>query len=168
MAKLNLRTWATPLTVGAFLLMAATGVLMFFDWHRGLTTVVHQWFSWIFLAGAASHITANLRPFARHLKSGAGRASVATFTVVLIASLFSWGLITGPNLERPIEEALVDAPLYSLAAVAHTDTRELLHRLNTNGIPATDQQTVRQLSLKSHVGVNRLLGIIFLKEGSPD
>ena len=168
MAKPNLRTWATPLTLGAFLLMAATGVLMFFDWHRGLTTVAHQWFSWIFLAGAASHITVNFRPFARHLKSGAGKASVAIFTVVLVASLFSWGLITGPNLERPIEEALVDAPLYSLATVTHTDTRELLHRLNTNGVPATDRQTVRQLSMKNHVGVNRLLAIIFLEDPSPD
>lgn len=39
---ISLRTWATPLTVGAFLLMAATGVLMFFGYDRGLTAVVHE------------------------------------------------------------------------------------------------------------------------------
>ncbi|MNR38623.1 hypothetical protein D3C85_1567410 [compost metagenome] len=27
----TLRTWSTPLTIGSFILMAVTGVLMFFD-----------------------------------------------------------------------------------------------------------------------------------------
>jgi hypothetical protein len=28
-----LRTWSTPLTIGPFFLMSATGVLMFFEWE---------------------------------------------------------------------------------------------------------------------------------------
>jgi hypothetical protein len=42
MPKLALRTWATPLTMGAFLLMSTTGVLMFFKRNPGLITVVHE------------------------------------------------------------------------------------------------------------------------------
>jgi hypothetical protein len=34
---IRLRTCATPLTIGALLLMSATGVLMFFGWDRALT-----------------------------------------------------------------------------------------------------------------------------------
>ena len=30
-----LRSWATPLTIGAFFLIAATGVLMFLEWSGG-------------------------------------------------------------------------------------------------------------------------------------
>jgi hypothetical protein len=77
--------------------MSATGVLMFFEWDRGLTTVVHQWFSWLFLAGAGGHIATNLRPLKNHLKSRWGKASLAAFAVVSAASLFSWGYITGPS-----------------------------------------------------------------------
>jgi hypothetical protein len=159
-----LRTWATPMTIGVFFLMSATGVLMFFEWERGLTTVVHQWFSWLFLAGAGGHIAANVRPFKNHLKSRWGKASVAAFMVVLVASFFSWGLITGPQLARPIERALVDAPLSALAAVTRTAPEALMRRLKAHGIVATSQQSIRDLSGEHGVREDRLLAIVFLPE----
>ena len=159
-----LRTWATPMTIGVFFLMSATGVLMFFEWERGLTTVVHQWFSWLFLAGAGGHIAANVRPFKNHLKSRWGKASVAAFMVVLVASFFSWGLITGPQLARPVERALVDAPLSALAAVTRTAPEALMRRLKAHGIVATSRQSIRDLSGEHGVSEDRLLAIVFLPE----
>ncbi|MDQ0325845.1 hypothetical protein J2R99_001694 [Rhodopseudomonas julia] len=165
MAKsVRLRTWATPLTIGSFLLMAATGVLMFFEFDRGLTVVVHQWFSWFFVIGAGGHIVANQRPFLNHLKSRWGEVSVAVFAAVLVASLFSWGMITGPQLERPIERALVDASLSSLAAVTGTETPSLLDKLATHGIAAEAEQSIHDLATQSGVDENRLLGLIFLPD----
>jgi hypothetical protein len=165
LSKINsLRNWATQLTIGAFFLMSATGVLMFFEWDRGLTTVVHQWFSWLFLAGAGGHIAANLRPFKSHLKSRCGKASVAAFTVVLAASFFSWGLITGPQLVRPIEHALIDAPLSALASVTQTNPDVVMSRLKAHGIDANGQQSIRDLSDKHGMSENCLLGLVFLPE----
>ena len=161
-AMITLRSWATPLTIGSFFLMSATGVLMFFEWDRGLTVVVHQWFSWLFLLGAGDDIAANIRPLKNHLKSWWGRISSAVFTVVVVASFFSWGVITGPQLERPIEQALVDAPLSALASVTRTDPDALVRRLEDQGIVATGQQSVRDLSAKYGIGENRLLAIVFL------
>jgi len=57
---ITVRTWATPLTIVAFLLMAVTGVLMFLDVEFRLVTIAHQWLSWLFLIGAVSHIIANV------------------------------------------------------------------------------------------------------------
>ena len=152
------------MTIGVFFLMSATGVLMFFEWERGLTTVVHQWFSWLFLAGAGGHIAANVRPFKKHLKSRWGKASVAAFLVVLVASFFSWGLITGPQLARPIERALVDAPLSALAVV----TRTAPDAPNAQAEGARDcrdqPQSIRDLSGEHGVSEDRLLAIVFLPE----
>jgi hypothetical protein len=159
---IQVRSWATPLTMGAFLLMSVTGVLMFFGWDRALTAEAHKWFSLFFLIGVGGHITANIRPFPNHLKTRWGKASVAAFTVFLAASLFSWGLITGPQLERPIKRTLVDAPLSSLASVTDTTSDILLLKLKTHGIVATGQQSLRDLSAEYQVDENRLLGIIFL------
>jgi hypothetical protein len=117
---IRLRTWATPLTIGGFILMSATGVLMFFGWDRSLTAEAHKWFSLLFLTGVGGHIAANIRPFLNHLKSRWGKTSVATIAIVLAASFFSWGIITGPQLVRPVKQALVDAPLSALAGVTHT------------------------------------------------
>lgn len=156
------RRWATPLTIGSSLLMAGTGILMFFEWERGLMTVVHQWFSWFFVFGAAAHIVVNIRPLKNHLKSPAGRVSVVAFAAILIVSAFSWGMITGPQLERPIEQALVDAPLAALAGVTRTDPDALISRLGAEGITADRKQTITQLASTSGVDENRLLAIVFM------
>jgi hypothetical protein len=98
----NLRTWATPLTIGSFVLMAVSGVLMFFDVVPGYLVFAHEWFSWFFLLGTAAHIAVNYRAFARHLRGGWGRAHVAVFSVLLVVSTFSFGRITAPQLKWPI------------------------------------------------------------------
>jgi hypothetical protein len=159
-----LRTWATPVTIGAFLLMSATGVLMFFHCDRGLLTDIHQWFSWLFLAGAGAHVAANLRPFKNHLQSRWGRASIAAFIAVLAASLFSWGVMTGPQLLRSVEQALVDAPLATLASLTRTAPDTLVRRLKAHGIVATSQRSVHELSGEHGVSEHRLLAIVFRPE----
>lgn len=164
MPKITLRTWATPLTIGAFVLMAGTGMVMFFEWNRGLRTVVHQWFSWLFLVGAGGHIAANVRPLTNHLKSRWGKACVVSFMVILAASFFSWGRITGPQLKMPIEQALVDAPLWALAGTMRTEPDALVARFKAHGIAATRDESLRELATRQRIGENRLLAIVFLPQ----
>jgi len=160
--KTSPRWWATPLTIGAFLLMAITGILMFFEQDRGLIVVVHQWSSWLLVIGAVGHIVANFRPLKNHLKSGWGTVSVAAFGAILVASWFSWGLVTGPQLKRPIEQALVDAPLSVLARMNHVDPSALVAKLSAHGIDADSEQSIGELSRKYRLDENRLLGMVFL------
>jgi len=144
--------------------MSATGVLMFFELDRGLVVVVHQWFSWFFVIGAAGHIIANIRPFKNHFKSAGTKTVAIIFAAVLAASVFSWGRMTRPQMKRPIELALVDAPLSSLAGVTYVEPDVLIGRFKARGIVATGQQSIRQVSLQSGVSENRLLGIVFSPE----
>ena len=60
-----LRSWATPLTAGAFIVLATTGLLMFFHLDRGLNHFAHEWIGWILLLGVACHITANFSGFSK-------------------------------------------------------------------------------------------------------
>lgn len=62
MNKFALRAWATPLAIATFVLMAGSGVLMFFGANTGITDVIHQWFSWLFLLAVGAHLTLNVRP----------------------------------------------------------------------------------------------------------
>jgi len=155
-----LRNWATPLTISTFILMSVTGILMFFEQESlGLITIVHQWFSWLFVIGVGGHVIANINPFKDHLKSLWGKVSVLTFTLVLLASFYSWGLITGPQLKRPIEQALVEAPLSALALVTYTDPDVLLKKLKDHGINAS---SIHDLVILNEIDENELLGIVFL------
>jgi hypothetical protein len=88
---------------------------MFFGWRRGLTSEVHEWFSWLFLAGALGHIVANSRSFMSHLKSRWGKISIAASVVVLTACVFSLGIRSGhqprgAQLRGAVEQAVVGAP----------------------------------------------------------
>ena len=141
--------------------------MMFFELDRGLVVVIHQWFSLLFLAGAAGHVTANIRPFKNHLRSAWGRASGLLCALIFALSLASWGMITGPQLKRPIEHALVGAPLPSLAGIVRTTPDALVARLEKHGVKADAERSVRELATASGVGGNRLLGIVFLDPAAP-
>jgi hypothetical protein len=142
--------------------MSVTGVLMFFDVEFGLVTIAHQWLSWLFLIGAVSHIVANVRPFQKHLESRWGKTSVAVFAILLAASMFSWGRITGPQLKRPIIEAIADAPLSALAGTTRTTPEALIAEMKARGITATSEQSVREITNAYDIDVNRVLGFVFL------
>ena len=159
-----MRRWATPITIGAFLLMAATGIAMFFDWEPGLVTVVHQWMSWIPLFAITAHIVINVRPFKSHLKSSWGRGSIAIFGLLLGVSFYHWGLITGPQMKDRIELTLVEARLSSLAEVIGIDPAELVRRFEANGFSATADQSVYDLVRLHGVDENILLAIVFMPE----
>lgn len=157
-----LRGWATPLTIGSFVLMTATGILMFFDIVPGYIVFAHEWFSWIFVAACAAHIAVNLRPFRNHLRTHRGRVLVILFSAATALSAFSWGRITLPQLKWPIAEALVDAPLAALAQVKRTDPAALLDRLERHGFPASPEDSLTQLAGRHHTDPAHLLGIVFL------
>ena len=161
----TVRNWATPLVTAAFILMMCTGVMMFFELESfGVITVVHQWFSWILLLGVAGHITANFKPLKKHLKTSWGIYSVLLFLTIFGLSLFSWGIVTGPQLERPIELALVDAPLSALADVVGISPNVLMEKFRIQGIEASATQSIREVVMLTGIDENDLLGIVFLAD----
>jgi hypothetical protein len=135
---------------------------MFFHVDRGINAGAHEWVAWLFLIGVAGHVTANFRPFKRHLQSGWGRTSVAVFVIVVAASFFSWGVRTGSQLLGAIQDDLVNTPLSTLAAVAHDEPETLQQRLKTHGIAARQDQTIRDLTGDSQSKQLQLLEVVFL------
>ena len=157
------RQWSTPLSMGVLVLMSGTGILMFFEQESlGIITVTHQWFSWLFLFGIGTHVAANLNSFKKHLKSNIVRLNVLAFTLIFVASLSSWGMITGPQLERPIELALVYAPISALADVVQVEQDALIERFRINGIEATGQHSISDIAEEYQIDENELLAVIFL------
>ncbi|MEZ5476590.1 MAG: DUF4405 domain-containing protein [Thiolinea sp.] len=57
----TLRNWATPITIGSFIISAITGVLIFFHINIGLVKPAHEWLSWFMILGVAMHLVINWR-----------------------------------------------------------------------------------------------------------
>ncbi len=139
------RDWVTPITMGAFGLLAVTGVLMFFHLDSGLNETAHQWLSWVLIAGVAMHAAVNWAGMKRHLAGWRARAALAVFALLLAASFLPLGGKGEPPFVPPLR-ALADAPLPVLAQVAQTSPDELRARLQRAGVDVrSDADTVHAL-----------------------
>lgn len=140
------RNWATPLTIGSFLLLAVTGILMFFHLDTGLNKVVHEWLSWVLIAAVGLHIASNLFAFKRHFAQRRAQWLVGGAVLLLASSFLPLG---GAGSEPPFiapAKALGSAPLPVLAQVAGVPTAEMRARLVTAGLTVTaDTDSVGEL-----------------------
>lgn len=131
------REWVTPIVIGAFLLSAVTGVLMFFHLDSGLNKLAHEWLGWALLAGAALHVASNFAGFKRHFGSSRGRVLMGTFAALLLLSFIPvGGQRGGPPAFAAIQTALANAPISTLAEVAKTSPEQVLAHLRAAGLSA--------------------------------
>jgi len=141
-----LSTWATPLTAGSFVVLAVTGLLMFFHLDRGLNHFAHEWLGWLLVLGVAGHVTANFLGFKKHISGGIGKAVVAAFFVILELSFIQpKEQKRPPGWAQPVK-ALAFLPLTELAFVAKMSVEELRKRLEEDGLnPTSNDQSIKDL-----------------------
>jgi hypothetical protein len=151
------RPWITPVVMGAFLLSAVTGVLMFFHLDSGLNKTAHEWLSWAMVIGVGLHVLLNMPAFKRYLKQTTGRVVIGAFALILALSFIPAGGSSGsePGFAPPVR-ALAKAPITVLAQVAGTSTEDLKAKLQAQGLTVTsDQQSVADLvgpDLRKQIG----------------
>jgi len=130
------RTWATPLTIGAFLLMAVTGILMFFHLDTGLNKEAHEWLGWAMVVGVLAHVIANWTAFVRHFSGGLGKAIVGVFAALLAGSFFIGGEEGGSPAGLAIQ-TLNGASVAQLAALRGEAPQAMIDRLKAAGFVVT-------------------------------
>ena len=151
------RPWITPVVIGAFLLSAVTGVLMFFHLDSGLNKTAHEWLSWAMVIGVTLHVLLNMPAFKRYFNQNTGRTIMGAFAIVLALSFIPAGGSGGsePGFAPPVR-ALAKAPITVLAQVAGTSTEDMKAKLQATGLTVTsDQQSVADLvggDLKAQIG----------------
>lgn len=151
------RPWITPVVMGAFLLSAVTGVLMFFHLDSGPNKTAHEWLSWAMVIGVGLHVLLNMPAFKRYLKQTTGRVVIGAFALVLALSFIPAGGSSGsePGFAPPVR-ALAKAPISVLAQVAGTSTDDVRAKLQAQGLTVTsDQQSVADLvgpDLRKQIG----------------
>jgi len=136
--KIN-REWVTPFTAGAFLLSAATGLLMFFHIDTEINKIVHEWLSWALVCGVVFHVVINFKSLIKYLSTQRGLQIVGIFVAILAVSFLPIGNKHKEPFISPIQ-ALSQLPLTSLAQVAQISPQELMKRLSKEGVqPISDK-----------------------------
>jgi hypothetical protein len=139
------REWTTPITAGAFLLLAVTGVFMFFHAAPRLAKEAHEWLSWGFLAVVAVHLVVNFSAFKKYVLQRKGQLLLGVFILILLVCFSPLGGSSEPPFAVPIR-ALAKAPLTVVAQVAESSPEQLIARLQKKGLVVQSaQQSVREL-----------------------
>jgi len=141
---MNLREWATPITIGSFLLIAVTGVLMFFHLNIGLNKPAHEWLSWALLIGVGLHAWANWGAFKRYFQKRQAQVLIGVFLLVLGFSFLPLGTGGGRQGFNRATDALLDAPISLVAQVAGKSPQAVVNQLGQAGITVTTEQSLRQ------------------------
>lgn len=147
-STVTLRTIATPLTIGSFVVVCLTGLFLFFG-VRGLTGPVHEWTSLVFVVGSIFHIIINWKATLAHLKKPLG-ASLAIICVVLsVVAILPWGgkQQNPKQVLRQSMEVLLDTDLKGVAAVTRQSEQVLEDKLIQAGFKTVDAKaTLREIA----------------------
>lgn len=138
------RPWITPLLIGAFLLSAVTGSLMFFHLDSGLNKLAHEWLSWLLLGAVVLHVLLNATAFQRYFGRRTARWVIGLFAVLLALSFVP---LRGKRPEpafAPVVRSLAQAPLPVLAQVAGLSEAALKQKLADAGLPPEDEHRTLQ------------------------
>jgi hypothetical protein len=84
------KTFLSPFVAVAFVVIAATGVLLFFHVKNGPIMALHEWFGWVFVVAGVIHLLLNLSPLLAYLKRPAALVSVGV-ALALVALLWIGG-----------------------------------------------------------------------------
>lgn len=127
------RDWATPITMGAFLLMSVTGILMFFHLDTGLNKEAHEWLGWAMVAGVALHSVANWGAFSKHLGRRPAQAIVGVFALVLAGSFFIQPDKNDGSPDKLVMDTMLAAPLSQVAGLSSQSPQALVDKLTQAG-----------------------------------
>ena len=156
------RDWATPLTIGAFILMACTGILMFFHLDTGLNKEVHEWLGWAMVTGVAFHVAVNWGPFKRYLGKPASLAIIGVFVAVLAGSFFIKEDEKEGNPAKRTTQAVLSAPISAIAPLAHQSPSQLVATLQQAGFTVqSPDQTLQAVTGPEREQQFKALGAIF-------
>jgi len=137
-----LRSWATPLVIGAFLLMAVTGTLMFFHYDTATMKTFHEFAGLVMVVGGIFHLVLNWRAFTVYLRRPLADALMGLGAVALgltfVPNLIP-GLVEGAGLgPKVVMDSMGNARIETLAELSGKPLDQLLTELGAAGFTGLD------------------------------
>lgn len=155
--KLN-RSFVTPFITLVFLVVALTGLLMFFHLFDGYTEVVHEILGLFFVILAVFHIILNWKALKIHFKK---RVFIpAALAVAVISILLIVQQRYNPKFDTILLERIIKAPIGDVLKVLQVDSIEAVKRLEANGISFEGAATMEEIWINNNVRPKKVFDLI--------
>lgn len=155
-----LSRYATPFTVGLFLVSTISGVALFFHWQSKLFHGMHEWLSMLLLLPVVFHIQKNWFAMTGYFKT-------RRIWVPLLLSLAGGAVFIGLALNSPgrppapATSLIAKAPIAEIAPLFDVTPEALAAKLAAKGYAvATTEQTLETIAKKAGKPVDRVIAEI--------
>lgn len=162
MNLIKFRKWSTPITIGSFIIVGVSGILMFFKIRFGLLTVAHEWISIVLVIGSIFHIAGNFDAFKRYFKKPVSLAAISIITLIGIAAF----AVPGNSHERKpildLTEKMQNISLTLAAQITETDPGSIQTHLKSHGLDVLDANlTINEIAALNKTDSQNVLSIVF-------
>lgn len=155
-----LRRFATPTTAVLSVVVAVTGVILFFHLAKEPAETIHEWLGMVFAVAALFHVVRHRASFAQLLKQR--HMQVLTATTAIGVAAFVALVPPKPPGNPMIRVALAaqHASIAQLAPVVGSNTADILERLERAGFNAAPGDTVAVLASAHHANPVEIFAIL--------
>ena len=161
MKKLNIRQWSTPLTIGAGIFAATTGLIMFFV-AEDPVKFAHELVGIGFSVAIVLHIITNWRPFKRYFSQPIGVGVIVIAWLIGISLVTRSAILREGDPESLIVDRMEETSIVLLAPVVGMDVTELRNKLGGDGyIVDNPEMSVEQLADKHDAETDDVLLSVF-------
>ncbi len=171
---MNVRTFATPLTIAAFLSVGITGISMVLDYEGGFVEDLHK-LSGILLVGASAlHLWVNKAMLVKHLQSRIGAALAIVAGILVVVALLPLGEkpAEGPGkASRQLMETAARADLKGVAILARKSPSVAVTELRAKGLVVESENlSIEELARRNKRSTSEVLSLVLpaATEGEDD
>lgn len=157
---MKLRDFATATVIGTFVIIAVTGILMFFKVKSSAMEAAHEWLGIVFVIAGLFHIVVNWKAFANYFKK---TTPVALITISLAAGVVLYALnSTGkPHPAKQVVFKMTKAPVAKVAPALGMTGEEIISKLREKGLHVnSSDETLEQIARDNNHHPFKVLDII--------
>ncbi len=152
------RSFITPLTTIIFLVVALSGLLMFFHIFDGYTEVVHEILGVIFVVFSVLHVILNWKALKIHFKKRV--FILSTIVVAVISILLVIQQQKSPKFDTILIERITNAPIEDVLKILQLDSIVVVKRLEENGISFIEGASMEEIRINNKVSPKKLFDLI--------
>jgi len=157
------RNWTTPLTIGAFIIMSSTGLLMFFRLNLGISKLVHEWGGLVLISAVLMHVIANWFSFKRYFVNNIrSLIFLICCSFFLSAALFIFNSPKSTKITNVVFERFISSPIKLIAPMTKYSSENIVHLLEKDGFKDLNTESnLKEIAQGDKERLKELISVIF-------
>ncbi|MEW8624596.1 MAG: DUF4405 domain-containing protein [Candidatus Thiodiazotropha sp.] len=166
MNNLNTRKWSTPLIIGSGLIVAISGVLMFFGIHNPIQ-LAHEWVGLLFAVAIGLHLLNHWGGFKKYFAQPVALSLVGSVALVSSAFVFLSLTEAGASPMMNIVMSIESSPVDEVAPLLNETPQSVVSRMEAAGLKVEDSaDTILEIANANDREPRALMKLLFSQKSS--